>query len=83
MPRYEGYEIRRSMKMRWPWPYPTRSEIVGTLLVAGFLVMALLGPLIFQNADRKSNAGFDPSWDCTSPGYGEPVCIKRPAKTEE
>jgi len=45
--------------------------------------MALLGPLIFQNADRKSNAGFDPSWDCTSPGYGEPVCIKRPAKTEE
>jgi hypothetical protein len=69
--------------MKWPLPYPTRGEIAGILLLAAFLAMALFGPLIFQNADRKTNANFEQTWDCVNPGYGEPVCIKHPAKTGE
>jgi len=44
-------------------------------VVAGFLVLSLL-------PYRSPNAGFGPDWDCTNPGQGGPVCVKRETPPE-
>jgi len=44
--------------------------IVGTVLVA---------LVAFPNGFRHSNWGFGPGWECSHPGDGDPVCVKKPA----
>jgi hypothetical protein len=39
-------------------------------VVIGFLVLSLL-PF------RAPNQGFGPDWDCSNPGRGESICVKR------
>src|SRR5262245_42573825 len=58
-------------------PVTMRRELGAILLVAVFLLVALVGGLYFHG--RQATSGFGPDWDCVNPGTGEPVCIKRPA----
>jgi hypothetical protein len=59
-----------------------RGDIAGIVLVVLFLGAALLGSLVLPDVARNVNFGFGPEWDCFPAGHGDPVCIKRPAKTE-
>ena len=67
------------------WPYLTRRDIAGVglviLLLGGLAIAFLLRPQFFLQA----NHGFGPDWDCTYPGKGEPICVKRvaPAKNPQ
>ncbi len=68
--------------MNWPWPPPRRGEIAGIL--AGMLMaIAIMAALILvftsylYNMPQVANWGFGPEWDCTWPGKGDPVCIKK------
>lgn len=51
---------------------------LGIIVLLGTLVAMLpyvsFDPGIGKN---KQAAGFGPEWDCTSPPWGDPVCIKR------
>jgi hypothetical protein len=64
------------------WPYLTRGDGAGILLliviVGGLLLVWVKCPSVV----RKTNYGFGPEWDCSSPtgDNGNPVCIKRPMK---
>lgn len=31
------------------------------------------------NFGRAGNWGFGPDWECSYPGKGDPVCVKKPA----
>ena len=61
------------------WYVRTLSRLeIGSILLA----IALLGALAcffiaFPNLDRKTNDGFGPEWDCTNPGDGGPICVKK------
>ena len=46
--------------------------VVVAAVVAVFLALTFL-------PYRSPNFGFGPEWDCTSPGQGESVCVKRGA----
>jgi hypothetical protein len=67
------------------WRFLTWREIAGmglVILLLGALATAfLLRPDLFIPANR----GFGPDWDCTYPGKGEPICVKRvaPAKNPQ
>jgi hypothetical protein len=56
--------------------------------IAGIaFLIVILGGLFFVwlisvNSGFTTNGGFGPEWTCTYPGKGDPVCIKRPEKTE-
>jgi hypothetical protein len=64
--------------MRAPWTLTYLRfhirEVIAALaivaIVAGFLVLSML-------PYRSPNFGFGPGWDCTRPGQGDPVCVKR------
>jgi hypothetical protein len=65
--------------MIWPWPLPTRGEIAAVLVI-----LAIGGALIFafiKYPYGAANRGFGPEWDCTQPGSGDPVCLKRAPAT--
>jgi hypothetical protein len=66
------------------WPLLTRKDITGILaaiaLLALFVFVALVG---HATLGQQTNWGFGPEWECTYPGKGDPVCIKRvPAKDD-
>jgi hypothetical protein len=67
------------------WPYLTRGDVAGILLVIVILGGLLFISVIFPDPFRKTNYGFGPEWDCSSPtgGNGYPVCIKRPIKSDK
>ena len=50
-------------------------------IVVGLAVLAVVAGVIALSwlPYRSANSGFGPDWDCTSPGHGEPVCVKRVA----
>jgi hypothetical protein len=63
--------------VKWPWPAPQKGEICAIILVAAIasvLMFTLIKPLRF---DPTLNNGFGPGWECSNPGWGEPVCIKK------
>jgi hypothetical protein len=64
------------------WPYLTRGDVAGILLLivilGGLLFVSVISPPV-----RRTNYGFGPEWDCQSPGYGGPVCIRRPMKSDK
>jgi len=52
--------------------------------VAGIAAVIVIAILLFvftrypHFGGLQSNKGFGPEWDCTYPGQGDPVCIKKP-----
>jgi hypothetical protein len=64
------------MRVRSTWIYlrfHVREVIVVAMvaaIVAGFLALTYL-------PYRSPNFGFGPEWDCTNPGNGESICVKR------
>ncbi len=61
-----------------------------TLKEAALILMAILaaGAVTFagfylQSSGRGSNWGLGSDWECSSPGKGGPVCIKRPGKPDD
>jgi hypothetical protein len=66
------------MDVRSTWvflQFHAREVAVIALVVAvvtGFLALTFL-------PYRSSNFGFGPEWDCSNPGKGESVCVKRGA----
>lgn len=65
--------------MNWPWPPPRRGEIASIVVIAVIIAAVCF---IWVKYPRMSwmvgTAGFGPDWDCTRPGQGDPVCIKKP-----
>jgi hypothetical protein len=49
--------------------------LVILLAAAGFAFVATRNP---RPAYGPTNAGLGPDWNCSSPGKGEPVCVKQP-----
>jgi hypothetical protein len=57
------------------WHALQRGDVV-IFLVAAFLIVAAV---VFFEFHVFENWGFGPDWECTNPGYGGPVCVKKPA----
>ena len=55
------------------------------LLLLVFLGGLLFVSVIYSDLVRKTNYGFGPEWDCSSPtnGNGNLVCVKRPMKSDK
>jgi hypothetical protein len=64
------------------WPYLTRKDIVGILLAIAILLAIFLAYLARVYWGDVPNWGFGPEWECTNPGQGEPVCVRRRSATE-
>ncbi len=60
------------------WYLLTRKDIAAILLMVviagGLLFIYVVVPGLFN-----PNQNFGPGWECTNPGQGESVCIKKPA----
>jgi hypothetical protein len=67
--------------VNWPWPPPRRADVV-SILVLTLAAIAVIAAIFVLNksprSDRMTNWGFGPDWQCTHPGKGDPVCIKKP-----
>ena len=71
--------------MKWllrrrPWlflqPGDLRAIVLVVAILLGAAVFAItLGMLPYN--PFKSDFGLGPEWECSNPGYGDPVCIKR------
>ena len=52
-------------------------------IAAIVLAVVVIGGLVYQAVEFRgrgigpSNWGFGPEWECTNPGKGEPVCLKK------
>ncbi len=69
------------------WPPPRPGDVAAFLLVLAIVGILLFKYALFPSQDRTVNAGLGPEWDCTYPGKGEPICIKKrgeqPAKPNQ
>jgi hypothetical protein len=63
------------------WRELTRRQIAGILLVILVAGILCFGGLAFPNLQLRANFGFGPEWDCLPQAKGDPVCMKRTAKT--
>jgi hypothetical protein len=61
------------------WPHLTLRDIGGILLLVVFLGVVLLACVLGPQMTAKTNYGFGPEWNCSFPGKGTPICIKRVA----
>jgi hypothetical protein len=61
--------------MHWPWPPPTRGDVLGIVLVIFFVVVAAIGFIVKPFPLRSF--GFGPEWDCVYSPSSEPICVKR------
>lgn len=57
-------------------PLLKRSDIAAVLIGIGVIGAVIFAYVLYPSPPR--NWGFGPDWQCTYPGHGEPVCIKRP-----
>ena len=57
-------------------------------ITAIFLAVAIICGLLFDCVALPdlglgwSSQGFGPNWECSNPGHGESICIKRPAENQ-
>jgi hypothetical protein len=58
------------------WHALERRDVMAILLLAVFLAAAAASYVGFTG-----NGGFGPDWDCTNPGEGDAVCVKKPASS--
>ena len=56
--------------MTWPFPPPTRRDILIVLTIAAFVIVAVALNTLRVGA---ANWGFGPDWDCVNNGKGEPM----------
>jgi hypothetical protein len=68
--------------MKWPWPAPQKGDISAIILLM-FMMASVLIFYLVSPRDPTSNHGFGPGWECSDPGWGEPVCIKKPLAASE
>ena len=59
------------------WPYLTLRDVGGILAAIVLLAAVLFASAIAPQIRAKINYGFGPEWDCSFPGKGSPVCVKR------
>ena len=65
------------------WRYPQRQDIHTVLRVAALILVVaiLVGVAVLPRKPPSSTNGaawgFGPEWECSYPGDGDPVCIKR------
>lgn len=59
------------------WRFMAPRDLAAILL--GVAILVLLGFMYIVPAERRheANDGFGPEWECTHPGRGEPVCVKK------
>jgi hypothetical protein len=62
------------------WRTLRRGDVAAIFLLAA-IITALLAIAVLKvpNFGWTGNWGFGPDWECSYPGKGEPVCVKRPA----
>jgi hypothetical protein len=58
------------------WRLLTRRDIAAIVLAIAVVGAILIIQAQFPNLFR-SNRGFGPDWQCTNPGKGEPICVKK------
>jgi hypothetical protein len=68
---------KQRRKMYWRLRTLPPRDIGGILLAIVLLAALALFFLLFPNLSQQTNNGFGPEWDCTNPGQGGPVCIKK------
>jgi hypothetical protein len=61
------------------WPLLTLRDIGGIALLIALLAAVLFASVVGPRINAKTNYGFGPEWDCSAPGKGGPVCVKRAA----
>jgi hypothetical protein len=69
-----GHTMR---KMYWRLRTLTRRDISGILLAIVLLAALAFLFVVFPNLGQQTNEGFGPEWDCTNPGQGGPICVKK------
>ena len=60
------------------WRALRRGDVVAIFLLAAILVISVVAFVEFPIFGRAGNWGFGPDWECSYPGKGEPVCVKKP-----
>jgi hypothetical protein len=55
----------------------TRKDITGILVAIAILAVVFVAFVGYANVGQQVNWGFGPEWECTNPGKGGPVCVKR------
>jgi hypothetical protein len=63
--------------MYWYVRTLSRAEIGSILLAIALLAAVAYFFLAFPSFGRQTNDGFGPEWDCTNPGDGGPICVKK------
>jgi hypothetical protein len=59
------------------WRLWSRGDIAAIIIAVAILAAFLVLFIAFPNAGWRAHLGFGPNWDCTYPGKGDPVCIRR------
>ena len=60
------------------WRALRRGDVVAIFLLAAILVVLAVAFVEFPIFGRTGNWGFGPDWECSYPGKGETVCVKKP-----
>jgi hypothetical protein len=63
------------------WRTLRRGDVVAIFLLAAFVGIAVIAVVKFPNLSRTGSLRFGPDWECTYPGKGEPVCVKKPTSS--
>jgi len=58
------------------WHALRRGDVVAIFLLAAFLIILAIVSVGFPVFGSR---GFGPDWECSNPGKGDPVCVKKPA----
>jgi len=56
-------------------------DVTAVLLLAAILVIMLVA--FVELPVLTGNWGFGPDWECSNPGKGGPVCLKKPRRLDE
>jgi hypothetical protein len=64
------------------WSHLARRDIEGIFIAIFILGGVFLVWVMIPDMGKKTNWGFGPDWECSNPGNGDPVRVKRPAKTQ-
>ena len=61
------------------WRTVRRGDVVAIFLLTAFMGIAVVAVVMFPKLSRTGNLRFGPDWECSRPGKGEPVCVKKSA----
>ena len=63
--------------MPWPWPTPSRRDAAAVVVLIAIVAVFAFAAVMHGGWGRPRDLG--PDWDCTNPGQGDPVCVKKQA----